>query len=117
RASGAGERIHPARTCLLRVHTLNGYLKTPNDGVRAEYAGAVANMRRLLDAARAARVMVAYAIGSHRKDGAMAHTPLTDTDNRLRPVSDASWWRPSIVAGDWSGEIVSELAEQPEAFV
>src|SRR3989442_14303265 len=61
--------------------------------------------------------MIAYAIGSHRKDGAMAHTPLTDTDNRLRPVSDASWWRPSVVAGEWRGEIASELAAQPEDFV
>ena len=113
----AGERLDPARTCLLLFDTLNGYLKTPEDGVRAEYAGAVANMRRLLDGARAVRVMVAYAIGSHRKDGAMAHTPLTDTDNRLRPVSDASWWRPSVVVGEWSGEIVSELAALREDFV
>jgi len=85
--------------------------------VLAEYASAVANMRRLLDAARRARIMVAYAIGSHRRDGGMAHTPRTDTDNRLQPVSDASWWRPSVVAGEWSGEIVSELAPRPEEFV
>src|SRR5207245_9369493 len=47
----------------------------------------------------------------------MAHTPLTDTDNRLQPVSDASWWRPLVVAGEWSGEIVSELAALREDFV
>jgi ureidoacrylate peracid hydrolase len=110
------ERLDPARTCLLLFDTLNGYLKTPG-GVQAEYRPAVANMRRLLDAARAARVMVAYAAGSHRPDGAMAHTPLTDTDNRLQPVGDRDWWRPKVVAGEWSGEIVSELAPRPEDFV
>jgi len=34
----AGERLDPARTCLLLFDTLNGYLKTQNDGVHAEYA-------------------------------------------------------------------------------
>lgn len=110
------DRLDPSRTCLLLFDTLNGYLKTP-DGIQREHAGAVANMRRLLEAARASRVMVAYAIGSHRADGGMVKTPHTDTDNRLEPVADPSWWRPKVVAGQWSGEIVSELAARNEDFL
>src|SRR5438093_12716827 len=96
------ERLDAAHACLLLFDTLNGYLKTPG-GVQAEYRPAVANMQRLLDAARAARLMVAYAVGSHRTDGGMAYTPLTDTDNRLQPVTRRAWWRRKVVAGEGSG--------------
>src|SRR5438270_6022089 len=106
-----------ARTCLLLFDTLNGYFKTPAGAVVPEFVAGVANMRRLLEAARAVGVMVVYAVGSHRKDGGMAKTPRTDTDNRLSPVRDTSWWSPKVVAGEWSGEVISELAPRSEDFV
>ncbi len=113
----SAERLDGAKTCLLFFDALNGYLKKPNAGLKPDVRDAVANMRRLLDAARARELMIGYAIGSHRADGGMYRPTRTDTDNRLRPVSELRWWKPPVVAGEWSGRIVDELAPCPADFV
>ena len=111
----AGE-LDPTRTCLLLFDTLNGYLKTQDRRLIPEFGPAVQNMRLLIDAFRAEKAMIAYGIGAHRADMGMHKDIWTDTDNRLRPLAKPHW-RPSVVAGQWSGQIVDELAARPEDFV
>lgn len=111
------DALDPKRTCLLLFDTLNGYLKERDRGLKPEVREPVANMRRLLEAARRTHAMVAYAIGSHRPDMGMYKPIWTDTDNRLRPVRELRWWKPPVVAGEWSGGIVDELAPTPEDYV
>ena len=111
------DALDPARTCLLLFDTLNGYLKTRDGGLQPEVREPVANMRRLRDAARRARTMIAYAVGSHRSDMGMHRPTWTDTDNRLRRVTRPGWWKPHVVAGEWTGAIVDELAPAPEDYI
>ncbi len=111
------DALDPRRTCLLFFDTLNGYLKDRETGLKPEFTASVANMRRLLDAARRAKMMVAYAIGSHRPDMGMYKPTWTDTDNRLRPVEELRWWKPPVLAGEWSGGIVDEIAPTPDDYI
>jgi len=108
--------LDPRTTCLLLFDTLNGYLKTEDRKLIAEFRPAVENMRLLVEAFRGAKATIAYGTGAHRADMGMHRDVRTDTDNRLRPLAEPHW-RPSVVAGEWSGQIVDELAARPEDFV
>lgn len=115
----ADEPLDPRRTAILFFDTLNGYLKTePDRTVPDQFKDAVANMRRILEAARAAGCMVVYAAGSHRADGAMERQRRTDTDNRLRPSPGGRLhWKQPVTGGDWTGTVIDELAPRPEDFL
>lgn len=112
------EPLDARRTAVLFFDTLNGHLKAgPERTVPDQFKGAVANMRRVLGAARAAGCVVVYAAGSHRTDGALERERRTDTDNRLRPSPGGRLrWKQPVIGGDWTGEVIEELAPRPEDF-
>lgn len=106
-------------TALLLFDTLNGHLKTgPDRTIAADFVPAVSNIARLLDAVRAAGGMIVYAAGAHRADDGMQRQTLTDVDNRLRPwTGPKPVFRQPIRAGDWTGQVIDELAPRPEDYV
>lgn len=112
------DRLDPRHTALLLFDTLNGHLEGAGDGIDPRFRAAVANMRLVLDAARAAGAMIVYAAGSHRADRGMHHPLRTDSDNRLRPhQANATTVPPAVVGGDRSGQVVDALAPQPEDYL
>ena len=90
----SGDRLDPARTALLLFDTLNGHLKASDRTLREEYREPVANMGRVLNSARHADSMVAYAVANHRADNGTGPRQRTDTDNRMRPSR-----RPTLIPG------------------
>ena len=105
-------------TALLLFDVLNGHLKTgPDRTIAAEFAPAVANMGLLISAARGAGSAIVYAAGAHRPDDALQPHTITDTDNRLRPRSGRAVSRQPVHGGEWTGQVVDELAPRPEDFV
>jgi nicotinamidase-related amidase len=103
------EALNPARTCILVFDLLEGHVNK-DAGSRARFAPVVANARRILDAARSAGAMVAFAHADHRP-GTSART-LRDTDNRLRPIdpADPHSHEPLLHGGTPQALVVAELA-------
>ena len=97
------ERLDPKRTCLLLFDFLVGH--AARDPQR--YAPVLANAARLLAAARATGVMVAYARADHRPDGGTS----------ARTLHDSGPHQPLITSGTPDAEIVPELASQPGDYV
>jgi nicotinamidase-related amidase len=112
------DRLDPSRTALLLFDTLNGHLKTGDGVVHEKFRESVANMHRVLDAARRAGAVVAYAVASHRADGRTGPPQRTDTDNRMRPIpEDGPDPRPVVVGGTWEAHVIDELSPRTEDFV
>ena len=105
------DRLDPARTCLLLFDFLEGHVEK-DAASRARFAPVVANAARLLEAARGARAMVAFAQADHRADRATSARTLRDTDNRLRPLdpADPKGHEPIITGGTPQARIVAALA-------
>jgi len=101
--------LDPARTCLLLFDLLEGHVDKDAES-RARFAPVLANARRLLEAARRHRAMIAYAHADHRP-GTSART-LRDTDNRLHPIdpADPRSHEPLLRGGTSATRIVAELA-------
>ncbi len=113
-----GDRLEPARTCVLLFDTLNGHLKTREGGVREPFRAPVANMVRLLAVARKSGCLVAYAVASHRADSRTSAVLVTDTDMRLgRWGPDGPHARPPVTAGSWEGAVIDELAPVPDDYI
>ncbi len=112
------ERLEPARTCLLLFDFLRGHVEREEEA-RKRYAPVIANAARLLDAARKARSLVAFARADHRADRATSAVTLRDTDNRLRPLrpGDVAGHMPIITGGTWEADIVPALAPLEDEFV
>ena len=112
------ERLDPARTCLLLFDFLRGHVDRDEES-RRRYVPVVANAAQLLDAARKARSMIAYARADHRGDRATSAITLRDTDNRLRPLrpDDVAGHLPVITGGTWEADIVPALAPLEDEFV
>ena len=112
------ERLEPARTCLLLFDFLRGHVDREEDA-RRRYAPVIANAAQLLDAARKARSMVAYARADHRADRTTSARTLRDTDNRLRPLQtgDLAGSLPVITGGTWEADIVAGLAPLEGEYV
>ena len=99
----SAERLTPARTCLLLFDFLVGHAaKDPQS-----YAPVLANTAKLLAAARATGVMVAYARADHRADGGT--TARTVHDSGPRP--------PLITSGTPDAAIVPELAPRADEYM
>jgi ureidoacrylate peracid hydrolase len=110
------ERLDPRRTALLLFDVLNGHVRTPD--AQARWRPVVEAAALLLAAARAHRVMVAYACAAHRADNATTAHTLRDTDNRLRPLDPgAAAFRPVVAAGTWEAQVIDELAPAPGDYV
>lgn len=107
-----------ARTCLLLFDFLLGHTERDAES-HNRFAPVIANAALLLDAARKARSMVAYARADHRADRQTSAHTLRDTDNRLRPIrpDDIKAHMPVITAGTREADIVPQLAPLEDEFV
>lgn len=115
----SGERLEPARTCLLLFDLLEGHVNR-DDATRSRFRPVIANAEALLHAARVDDVMVAFAHADHRADRATSARTLRDTDNRLAPLradDAAERHMPLITGGTPEARIVRELAPEPGDFL
>jgi len=112
------DKLDRARTCLLLFDFLRGHVERDAQA-HNRYAPVIANAARLLDAARKARSMVAYARADHRADRATSAHTLRDADNRLRPLraGDIKANQPVVTGGTWEADIVAQLAPLKDEFV
>ena len=110
------ERLEPARTALLVFDLLEGHVNRDAES-KARFAPVIANVALLLEAARKAKVMVAYAHADHRADRATSAPTLRDTDNRLRPLRPGDLDVPLLTGGTAETAIVEALAPQPQDFL
>jgi ureidoacrylate peracid hydrolase len=110
----ATQRLDARRCCLLLFDLLEGHVNR-DEATRRRYAPIVANAAALLEAARGAGVMVAYAQADHRADRATTARTLRDTDNRLNPISDDDPG-PLLTSGAQT-RVVRELAPQASDLV
>jgi ureidoacrylate peracid hydrolase len=113
------ETLNPARTALLFFDMLNGHIKKDDPKTEARYRPVIAAASQLLQAARAHKMMVAYASANHRADNATSAHTIRDTDNRLRPLAvDAPpESKPVVAAGSWEAAVIDELAPAPEDYL
>ena len=110
------EPLAPARTALLVFDLLEGHVNRDAES-RARFAPVIANAALLLEAARKANVMVAYAHADHRADRASSAHTLRDTDNRLRPLAPGDRDVPLLTGGTAGTAIVKALAPHAEDFL
>jgi nicotinamidase-related amidase len=112
------ERLEPARSALLLFDFLEGHVNR-DDASRKRYGPVVVNARMVLEAARKAGVLVAYANADHPPHGSGAARTIRDTDNRLRPISagDANAHKPLITGGTPEARVIAELAPRAEDFI
>lgn len=112
------ETLRPAATCLLVFDLLEGHVRK-DEATRRRFAPVIANAARLLEAARSAGAMVAFAHADHRADRATSARTLRDTDNRLRPIdpADPASHLPLLTGGTAHTRIVSELEPVASDFL
>ena len=113
--SGA-ERLDPERTALLLFDLLEGHVNR-DDESRARFVPVIANASLLLEAARKAGCMVAYAKADHRADRATSARTLRDTDNRLKPLAPDAHDGPLLTGGMPEADVVRELAPRDDDFL
>lgn len=109
--------IPAGRSALLFFDMLNGHIKTDDGEIRDRYVSVVPNAVQILEAARSAGLLVAYAAANHRADNGTTATTLRDADNRQRPVPSGTFSEPLVRGGTWHSEIISELAPRPEDYM
>jgi nicotinamidase-related amidase len=109
------DRLAADRTCLLVFDLLEGHVNK-DELTRKRFRPVIANAASLLEAARAAGVMVAYAHADHRADRGTTARTIRDTDNRLRPVGPKSH-EPLLTGGTGETRVVSELAPRPSDYL
>lgn len=109
--------IPAGRSALLFFDMLNGHLKTDDGQVKDRYVSVIPNAVRILEAARSAGLLIAYAAANHRADNGTTATTLRDADNRLNPVRSGTFAEPLVRGGTWHSEIVSELAPRPADYL
>ncbi|MGH3170764.1 MAG: cysteine hydrolase [Trebonia sp.] len=105
------------RAALLFFDMLNGHIKTDDSEIRERYIPVIPSAVKILDAARAAGLLIAYAAANHRADNGTTATTLRDTDNRLRPVASGTFAEPLVRGGTWQSRIIDELAPRPEDYM
>ena len=107
------QRLEARRTALLVFDLLEGHVNH-DAASRARFAPVVAHAARLLEAARRAGVLVAYAKADHRADRRTSARTIRDTDNRLRPLEKGDADGPLLTAGTGETDVVARLAPLPE---
>lgn len=113
--------VDPTKTGLVFFDFLNAYFKGASEDVQKRMEPVVANCVRLRAAADNAGIPVFYAKADHRPDGKDASSLYSDTDMRLEPWTDpdaeAFDARHTVAAGNWSGEVIDELAPAEGDYV
>lgn len=113
------ETLAPQSTALLFFDMLNGHVKKDDPATRARYEPVVRAASRLLDGARAHKMMVAYAHANHRADNATSAHLIRDTNNRLKPIprDQPPEFKPVVSGGTWEAAIIDELAPTDEDYL
>jgi nicotinamidase-related amidase len=109
--------IPSGQAALLFFDMLNGHIKTDDGEIRERYIPVIPNAFKILEAARAAGLLVAYAAANHRADNGTTATTLRDADNRLQPLPSGACAEPLVRGGTWHSEIIDELAPRPEDYM
>ena len=112
----SAERLESRRTALLLFDFLRGHIER-DDASRTRFAPVLANAGALLEAARAAGAMVAYANADHRADRGTSARTIRDTDNRLRPLAPGAPDGPLLTGGTPETEVVAALAPSAADFI
>ncbi len=108
--------LEARKSALLFFDMLNVYYHGATAEKKERMHPVVANAVRLLKAARAASLHVAYARANHRPDGMIRSMVVTDTDMQLRPWPNGVC-DPRVHAateGSWEGEVIAELKPEPQ---
>ena len=92
---------------MLVFDALNGHIRDRADGpIHQQYLPMVKNIRRLLDAAAAAQITVAYAVPNHRRD-------LPTWQRTAAPDTHVT----KVWAGTWAAEVAPEVAPTPRDLI
>jgi nicotinamidase-related amidase len=113
--------LNAGHTGLILFDALNGYLH-PDNPAKVRFLAErniLANLQRLLKAARAAGLTTFYPSGAHAPDGSDSVDRLTDTDMDLSPGGSAEQpIRPHFHTGSRDAEVAPELVpEQGDVLV
>lgn len=106
----------PASSAVLVFDMLNGHVKK-DEATQARMDPVVKNVRRVVDAAREAEMMIAFAAGSHRADGGTTVRTRRDTDNRMQPMEASSAPEPLLKGGTWETQVIEEVDPRPEDYL
>lgn len=111
--------INVQKTALVFFDMLNIYYHGATPEKKERMRPVVANAVRLLGAARKAFLPVMYAVANHRRDGAIRHQAVTDTDMQLRPWPNGECNPPihGATEGSWEQKVIEELNPAPEDYI
>ncbi len=107
------------KTAVLFFDMLNVYYHGASEETKKRMKPVVDNAVRLMNAARAHRLLIFYALANHRPDGQSRSLILTDTDMRLRPWpgEDCNPAVHGATEGSWEQKVIEEIAPRPEDYV
>jgi len=110
--------IEIKKSALLFFDILNGYYHAAEAGAKARMKPMVDNAVRLMKTGREAGVPIFFARGNHRADNATSALILTDTNNALKPWPDGevTRFKPHVIGGDWSSQVIPELEPRPDDY-
>ena len=113
------DRLIAANSALLFFDMLNGHIKKDDPATTARYKPVITAARQVLQAARAHKMMVAFAAANHRADNATSAHTIRDTDGRLNPIpiDQAPDFVPIVAGGTWAAAVIDELAPTAEDYV
>lgn len=115
------DTLVPARTALLFFDMLNGHVKKDDPKTQERYKPVIAAAAKVLQAARANDMMVAYAAANHRADNATTGQTIRDTNGRLKPIpldqNDKPIFKPVVSGGTWESAVIDEIAPRPEDYL
>lgn len=115
------DTLVPARTAVLFFDMLNGHVKKDDPKTQERYKPVIAAASKVLQAARANDMMVAYAAANHRTDNATTGQTIRDTNGRLKPIpldqNDKPIFKPVVSGGTWEAAVIDELAPRPEDYL
>lgn len=115
----AAGTLNPQRSALLFFDMLNGHIKKNDPATQARYQPVVAAAARLLQTARAQRMMIAYASANHRADNATSAHTMRDVDSGMRAIdpNQAPVYKPIVAGGTWEAQVIDELAPAAEDYL
>ena len=113
------DTLIPQSSALLFFDMLNGHIKKNDPATKARYEPVIAAASKVLQGARAHRMMVAYAAANHRADNATSAHTIRDTDGRLNPipVDQPREFIPIVAGGTWEAAVIDELAPTADDYV
>jgi len=104
------------KTAILFFDILNGYYHAAEPGAKARMKPMVDRAVRLMKTGRQAGIPIFFAQGYHRPDGATSATIIADTNMALRPWPEGivQRFKPRVIGGEKSSEVIPELEPRPD---